>query len=137
MRWTMWRAISGRPCDKGGRGPVKNKPIVLADGRWAAPASLEGAMGHVKKQWRPFVDFSNDGGVTWRPGPAILSPNNPGYGAIQPTIWETKPGMGGIESTHSTDVESPPPPSLHPPPPPYVSSTRPNLHLLLLFCASV
>ena len=44
--------------DKGGRGPVKNKPIALADGSWAAPASLEGALGHMKKAWRGFVDIS-------------------------------------------------------------------------------
>jgi hypothetical protein len=28
--------------DHGGRGPVKNKNIVLTDGTWLAPASLEG-----------------------------------------------------------------------------------------------
>ena len=76
--------------DKGGRGPVKNKPIVLNDGTWAAPASLEGAMGHVKKQWRAFIDFSKDQGRTWRPGPAVLPAD--GGGVIQPTVWESKPG---------------------------------------------
>ena len=37
--WTTPKELV--PGDIGGRGPVKNKPIVLHDGTWLAPASLE------------------------------------------------------------------------------------------------
>jgi predicted neuraminidase len=78
--------------DKGGRGPVKNKPIVLADGSWLAPASLEGPQpGQKRKQWRAFADMSTDRGKTWHPSSIIL-PSDSGYGNIQPTVWESSPG---------------------------------------------
>jgi len=78
--------------DKGGRGPVKNKPIVLSDGTWLAPASLEGPMpGQKRKQWRAFADISIDLGKTWKPSSIIL-PSENGYGNIQPTVWESEPG---------------------------------------------
>src|SRR5688572_21588139 len=46
--------------DKGGRGPVRNKPIVLSNGTWLAPASNE-----LEKVWNAFVDRSEDSGKTW------------------------------------------------------------------------
>ena len=45
--------------DVGGRGPVKNQPIVLSDGTWIAPASTE------LTGWKSFVDISSDQGKTW------------------------------------------------------------------------
>lgn len=45
--------------DRGGRGPVRNKPIVLSDGTWLAPASTEDGI------WKAFVDISTDQGATW------------------------------------------------------------------------
>lgn len=90
--WETWAITSddlGRhwstPCelvpgDKGGRGPVKNKPIILSDGSWLAPASLEGG------GWRVFFDRSTDGGATWQASAPI------GDGVIQPTVWESTPG---------------------------------------------
>ncbi len=76
------------PGDKGGRGPVKNKPIILADGTWLAPASTE--LG----EWKPFVDRSEDKGKTWIRSDdfAIDKDKIPGIGAIQPTLWESSPG---------------------------------------------
>ena len=77
------------PGDEGGRGPVRNKPIVLSDGTWLAPASNE------QDGWKPFVDRSADGGVTWERSdyfdinPSII----PGRGAIQPTLWESGPDV--------------------------------------------
>ena len=77
------------PGDIGGRGPVKNKPIILSDGAWLAPASTE-----LNKEWKPFADRSEDGGATWTRSdsfghdPAIIK----GGGAIQPTFWESQPG---------------------------------------------
>ncbi|CAN7248022.1 exo-alpha-sialidase [Paenibacillus sp. LjRoot153] len=88
------------PGDIGGRGPVKNKLIVLQDGTWLAPASIEGDV------WDCFADISHDQGVTW--SRSELVPVNHGNeeqlgtkgdmqlvrgkGLIQPTLWESKPG---------------------------------------------
>ncbi|KRE32316.1 sialidase family protein [Paenibacillus sp. Soil724D2] len=74
--------------DKGGRGPVKNKPIVLHDGTIAAPASLEPA-------WDAFVDLSFDGGETWTRSEIVPLEHSrmKGKGIIQPTLWESVPGI--------------------------------------------
>lgn len=74
--------------DKGGRGPVKNKPIELSDGTWLAGASTE------LNSWEAFSDISTDGGKTWqRSGNWPLDKEKiKGKGAIQPTVWESKPG---------------------------------------------
>lgn len=93
------------PGDRGGRGPVRNKPIVLSGGRWLAPASLEDG------PWRCFTDRSDDGGKTWQKSNEIFIPLSgmgagsadcrkipvseqsfSGRGAIQPTLWESEPG---------------------------------------------
>jgi len=76
------------PGDKGGRGPVKNKPILLSDGAWLAPASTE------HQAWRPFADRSEDGGKTWTRSDDIDMSDEvfKGEGAIQPTFWESEPG---------------------------------------------
>jgi len=94
------------PGDRGGRGPVKNKPIRLSNGDWLAPASVEGDV------WDAFVDISHDQGQSWtksqlvplnRPGPETTpQPTSPppvpelsfqGQGIIQPTLWESKSGV--------------------------------------------
>lgn len=74
--------------DAGGRGPVKNKPIILSDGSWLAPASTE------HEGWKPFVDRSEDQGNTWVRSAdfAIDKSKLKGTGAIQPTLWESAPG---------------------------------------------
>ncbi|GAA3413273.1 sialidase family protein [Paenibacillus hodogayensis] len=101
--------------DSGGRGPVKNKPIVLQDGTWVAPASLELDI------WEAFADLSHDNGMTWAASERIslqqseaeasdvpVKPVEPvvsesplslvaetslqGKGVIQPTLWESEPG---------------------------------------------
>ncbi|MBX7259935.1 MAG: exo-alpha-sialidase [Candidatus Hydrogenedentes bacterium] len=94
--------------DQGGRGPVKNKPIILSDGTWLAPASTE------FKGWKAFADRSSDGGITWERSmdfpvdPAVVI----GQGVIQPTFWESSPGKvhallrstgGSIGRTDSLD----------------------------------
>ena len=97
--------------DVGGRGPVKNKPIVLSDGSWLAPASTE--MGS-KTCWDSFADRSEDGGHTWSRSEAFAcGPTMPeGTLVIQPTFWESGPGMvtalmrtagGFIAEAHSSD----------------------------------
>jgi predicted neuraminidase len=99
--WETWYMISGDngrtwsepkelvPGDKGGRGPVRNKPIILSNGTWLAPASDE-----KNKVWNAFVDMSEDGGKTWKANNFIeldrkLIPNE---GVIQPALWESSPG---------------------------------------------
>ena len=74
--------------DKGGRGPVKNKLIVLSDGTWLAGASNE------IKRWEVFVDRSEDRGQTWKASSFFKIDTNEikGKGAIQPTLWESEPG---------------------------------------------
>ncbi|MEA4890923.1 MAG: exo-alpha-sialidase [Clostridiaceae bacterium] len=48
------------PGDRGGRGPVKNKPVRLKNGRILAPASTEQGI------WKAFADISDDEGKSWR-----------------------------------------------------------------------
>jgi predicted neuraminidase len=78
------------PGDEGGRGPVKNKPIVLADGGWLAPASVERA-----DTWDAFADLSYDRGRGWQRGEFVPVDHAtfPGKGIIQPTVWESAPGQ--------------------------------------------
>jgi len=83
--WTEPRELVAG--DRGGRGPVKNKPIALTDGTWLAGASLE------ESTWEVFVDRSADGGKTWKASPLIERDSTvfTGRGAIQPTLWESAP----------------------------------------------
>jgi predicted neuraminidase len=74
--------------DKGGRGPVRSKPIILSDGAWLAPCSTE------LRGWNSFVDRSEDGGRTWVRTENFDRKTNKlkGKGSIQPTLWESSPG---------------------------------------------
>ena len=78
--------------DRGGRGPVRNKPIILSDGTWLAGASFEQNTGEM--HWNVFIDRSEDNGKTWMATPYIeLDRSNfTGKGVIQPTLWESTPG---------------------------------------------
>ncbi len=119
-RWTVssdggvtWSAPTALvPGDPAPRGPVKNKLIVLANGDWAAPASVETA-----RHWDSFVDLSSDAGQTWRRAAIPIDHGTPrtggsatwqgldalwesslsrvmGWdGVIQPTLWESAPGQ--------------------------------------------
>lgn len=68
-------AIAGGPV-----GPVKNKPVRLADGAVLAPSSTE------YDGWRVHFERSGDGGATWE----VIGPVNDGgkIGAIQPSILD-------------------------------------------------
>jgi predicted neuraminidase len=72
-------AITGGPV-----GPIKNKPIALADGSILAPSSTE------YDGWRVHFERSSDGGTTWE----VIGPANDGkaIGAIQPSILDLGSG---------------------------------------------
>lgn len=76
------------PGDTGGRGPVKNKCIRLKSGRILAPASTEG------KNWRAFIDVSDDDGKSWSRSDYIGVAGYRGKPTklIQPTLWEDDEG---------------------------------------------
>jgi predicted neuraminidase len=78
--WSAERELA--PGDVGGRGPVKNKPILLQNGDICAPASLE------KHGWTAFVDRSRDG-VVWQAQPPLRAD----AGLIQPTLWQDGQGV--------------------------------------------
>lgn len=60
-------------------GPIKNKPVQLANGDILSPTSIEGKGG-----WRAYFERSTDGGKTWTATPYV---NNGLYSsAIQPSI---------------------------------------------------
>ncbi len=74
----------------GGRGPVKNKPIYLADGTLIAPASHE----PTRETWATFCDLSKDNGATWEMSSYVPA----GIGEeliplIQPTLWQDDEGI--------------------------------------------
>lgn len=72
----------------GGRGPVKNKPILLSDGVWIAGASTE------QGTWEGFFDRSEDNGQTWVRTPDLdRTALGEKHGCIQPTLWESAPGI--------------------------------------------
>lgn len=103
------------PGDTLPRGPVKNKLIVLSNGHWLAPSSIEG-----ERYWDAFVDLSPDQGISWMKQEDVpfehktdtQSENSKLWqgleqeslwendlstvfrwdGVIQPTLWESEPG---------------------------------------------
>ena len=81
----------------GGRGPVRNKSVVLTDGTVIAGASTE------QGPWRAFFDISVDGGKTWEKTDFIVAKgiNGKEIGMIQPTIWQDK--EGAVHALFRTD----------------------------------
>ena len=96
------------------RGPVKNKLIVMANGEWLAPGSVE-----TEEFWDCFVDISADCGQSWRKYEVPIDHARRGSasgtevwtglaanalwetdvtrvfkwdGVIQPTLWDSAPG---------------------------------------------
>ena len=66
-------------------GPVRAKPIQLANGAILAGTSLES-----HRNWTPFVDRSTDDGKTWKRSSAFHVPEK--FGQIQPTLFEARDG---------------------------------------------
>lgn len=109
--WTAPRPLV--PGDAAPRGPVRCKPIVLADGAWLAGGSVES-----ERRWDAFADRSDDRGRTWRRHDVLIAHREAGAtngapwsglreaalwesdparafrwdGIIQPTLWESAPG---------------------------------------------
>jgi predicted neuraminidase len=84
------------PGDRGGRGPVRNPPLVLSSGRWVAGASTEaGGSGGLTSTWDCFADVSDDDGLTWTRSENIPIDHSaiPGPGLIQPTVWTGHEGL--------------------------------------------
>lgn len=86
-------------------GPIKNKPVVLADGSWLSGSSVEDDAG-----WRLHFERSTDRGATWTATQPVPSPYK--IGAIQPSILFHKDGtlqavarsqQGAIATTWSKD----------------------------------
>ncbi|MBQ8784248.1 MAG: exo-alpha-sialidase [Clostridia bacterium] len=73
--------------DIGGRGPVKNKAIILKNGNICAPASIE-----TEAEFDAFTDVSRDGGNTWEKSELVPFDHKiaDGKGIIQPTLWEVE-----------------------------------------------
>ena len=66
-------------------GPVRAKPIQLADGTILAGTSVESY-----RNWTPYVDRSTDGGFKWRRSNGFPLPGT--FGEIQPALFEAKDG---------------------------------------------
>jgi len=69
-------------------GPIKNKPVELANGDLVCPSSTETPTTHL---WQIHMEMTSDGGLTWRK----TEPLNDGklFGAIQPSLL----GLGPME----------------------------------------
>jgi predicted neuraminidase len=75
--------------DHGGRGPVRNKMLILSNGAWLAGASNENGA------WNAFFDRSEDQGKSWQATSFLKLDRQQitGKGIIQPTLWESSPGV--------------------------------------------
>jgi predicted neuraminidase len=74
----------GRRLPDGILGPIKNKPVRLADGTIVAPSSTESA--ERPSTWRVHFERSTDGGVTWTATPPLRAIEDTTIDAIQPSI---------------------------------------------------
>lgn len=82
-------------------GPVKNKPVQLADGTIISPSSTE-IIENGDTRWQIHFEISKDGGDTWQ----VVGPINDGneFDAIQPSILEFADGRLMILARTRQDV---------------------------------
>jgi predicted neuraminidase len=66
-------------------GPIKNKPVQLAEGVILSPSSIEEDNG----RWKGHIEKSTDGGITWS---LIQLDTNKKFDIIQPSILEYSKG---------------------------------------------
>jgi predicted neuraminidase len=67
-------------------GPIRSKPIQLADGRIVCGSSVESY-----KAWGAWIEITPDAGRTWTKHGPINVPGKP-YGIIQPSVFLTADG---------------------------------------------
>lgn len=78
-------------------GPIRARPIVLADGAWLAGTSVEaGYRGDTPadapyRGWAVWLERSTDRGATWSKHGPVTAPGEL-YGVIQPTLWQSANG---------------------------------------------
>lgn len=77
---------SARRLPEGILGPIKNKPVILADGTWLSPSSTEGN----PDGWRVHFEWSQDQGQTWHKTASVNK--GPGLDAIQPSVLQFADG---------------------------------------------
>ena len=77
--------------ESGGRGPVKDKPILTSRGLLVAGASHENPDGTV---WRAFFDRSEDGGLTFSRSEYLRTASP--VRLIQPSLWEDGKGLHAL-----------------------------------------
>ena len=97
-----WSAARALPA--GILGPIKDKPVQLADGTIVSPSSTE------QGRWTIHFELSADGGATWQTSQPV--PNPAGIEAIQPSLLRWPHGklqaigrtkQNRLFSTSSTD----------------------------------
>jgi predicted neuraminidase len=81
-------------------GPIKNKPVQLANGTIVSPSSTESA--DTPPKWRIHFERSGDRGVTWS---VSAPPDAPETAAIQPTIFVQSGGrLQALVRTQSSRI---------------------------------
>lgn len=87
-------------------GPIKNKPVLLANGDWLSPSSVESAEG-----WAVHFERSRDRGRSWQATAPVASPMH--IDAIQPSVLFHRDGalqavartrQGALAATWSHDA---------------------------------
>jgi predicted neuraminidase len=90
-----WSDITYLPA--GLLGPIRAKPIHLADGSWLAGSSVEAGYrwdtpaDAPYRTWTCWAERSSDKGKSWTRFGPIAIPGQP-YGVIQPALWQTATG---------------------------------------------
>ena len=79
VHWTTPRRLP-----EGILGPIKDKPVELADGTIMAGSSTEAP--DARNRWLVHFERSTDGGATWTATPPLASPPGDTIDAIQPSI---------------------------------------------------
>jgi predicted neuraminidase len=81
-------------------GPIKNKPVQLANGTIVSPSSTEST--DTPPRWRIHFERSSDRGATWS---ASAPPDTPEINAIQPTIFVLPGGkLQALVRTQSSKI---------------------------------
>lgn len=100
------------PGDRGGRGCVKNKPLMMPPppevGGGGEGVLLCGASTEAQDTgWRAFVDVSTDGGRSFertKDVHVVYHAHYPGAGVIQPALWRTPAREGAVHMLLRSDA---------------------------------